>query len=121
MDKSIKCECGNNSFWWFGDYLRCPNCFMEFKQSGPKGRREFWQRRFNRDGKCYDKNWEHISRDEAQRSEGPSAANCYIPPVLFDGYTVFKEVDDYDENMCITTTQVSAVLDAVVRLIRRGI
>jgi len=62
MDESIECECGETRFWWFGDFLRCPKCHNEFKQTGPKGRRELWLRRFNRELKCYGKNWEHISR-----------------------------------------------------------
>jgi len=59
MTKNLICECGANKFYWFGDYLRCPKCQMEFKRSGPKGRREYWQRRFNKNTNAYKKNWEH--------------------------------------------------------------
>ena len=63
MDKkyiAFICECGNASFWWFLDYLRCPECYMEFKKTGVR-KKEYWQRRFNKEKKCYDKNWEKIN------------------------------------------------------------
>jgi hypothetical protein len=31
MDKSIICGCGSNRFWFFIDYVRCPECYSEYK------------------------------------------------------------------------------------------
>uniref|UniRef100_A0A6M3LKK9 Uncharacterized protein n=1 Tax=viral metagenome TaxID=1070528 RepID=A0A6M3LKK9_9ZZZZ len=61
LEKNILCECGENKFWWFGSYLRCPKCHTEFKQTGAKGKEQFWQRRFNKISHEYNKNWEHLS------------------------------------------------------------
>lgn len=55
MDESIKCECGNDKFWWFGDYLRCPKCHNEYKKDGI----EYWLRRFNKEENHYSEHWEH--------------------------------------------------------------
>lgn len=58
MDESIKCECGNNKFWYFGDFVRCPKCWNEYKYM-PIAQGEYWLRRFNKELQEYDKNWEH--------------------------------------------------------------
>lgn len=60
MEESIKCECGNNKLWWFGDYLRCPECHNEFKMTGWELHHEFWFRRFNLETHQYADNWEHV-------------------------------------------------------------
>ena len=58
MDKSIICECGNQVFWWFGDFVRCTRCYTEYKQTEDvPGEKETWLRRFNNDSHEYDKNW----------------------------------------------------------------
>jgi hypothetical protein len=70
MEGSIKCECGENKFFYFGDYAVCSNCSNEFKETKtdkecivPNGTAtipvtELWMRRVNREtGKCT--NWEH--------------------------------------------------------------
>ena len=31
MDESIKCECGLDRFWYFGEKVRCPRCLNEYK------------------------------------------------------------------------------------------
>jgi len=61
MDKSIKCECGNEQFWFFGQFVRCPKCFSEIKQvkTGRKKVIENWIRRFNNEEHKYS-NWEHF-------------------------------------------------------------
>jgi hypothetical protein len=59
MDESIKCECGNYDFWWFGGYVRCKSCYTEYKKTGTK-KVEYWLRRFNRSTKSYNKNWEKL-------------------------------------------------------------
>lgn len=62
MDESIKCECGETTFWWFGEYLRCPSCYNEYKQTGHGDSDcvvETWLRRFNNELKAYPENWEH--------------------------------------------------------------
>ena len=33
MDESLKCECGNEHFWYLWEYVRCPHCFNEYKQT----------------------------------------------------------------------------------------
>lgn len=60
MDESIKCECRNTLFWFFGDFVRCTQCFNEIKQTktGRKKLVELWLRRFNNETRQYDKNWE---------------------------------------------------------------
>jgi len=60
MDESIKCECGETTFWYFGEYVRCLNCFNEYKQTktGREKLKELWLRRFNRENSYYS-NWEH--------------------------------------------------------------
>jgi hypothetical protein len=60
MDEALKCECGCRDFWFFGTYTRCQGCLMEYKMTGPKGRREVWKRRFNFERHAYTKNWEHV-------------------------------------------------------------
>ena len=54
-----KCECGNEEFWYFGEYVRCPKCATEYKQevmvrstgfwpwSKVTAFHETWMRRFN--------------------------------------------------------------------------
>jgi hypothetical protein len=63
MDESIKCECGNIKFWYFGSYVRCPKCLNEMKQTNT-GREfeinyETWIRRWNNEQHIYS-NWEHF-------------------------------------------------------------
>ena len=63
MEGSIKCECGENRFYYFGDYVVCSNCSNEFKETKtdkecvvPNG--TAIMRRVNRaTGKCT--KWEH--------------------------------------------------------------
>ena len=62
--ENLQCECGETVFWWFGYFLRCPVCLNEYKDTCFKVRkgvqiRELWVRRFNKETKTYDKNWEH--------------------------------------------------------------
>lgn len=73
MEGSIKCECGENKFFYFEDYSVCSNCSNEFKVTKTRKRvptpnngaiiqkcNELWMRRVNREtGKCT--NWEHYS------------------------------------------------------------
>ena len=34
MDKNLKCNCGNELFWFFPNgSLRCPKCYMEYRYS----------------------------------------------------------------------------------------
>jgi len=69
MDESLKCECGNEHFWYFWGYVRCPHCFNEYKQTimeidlddGILERKENWLRRFNNETRSYDKNWEKVT------------------------------------------------------------
>ena len=60
MDEYYICECGVANFLWFGTFVRCGACYNEYKHTGPKGRREYWLRRFNLETHEYH-NWEHIS------------------------------------------------------------
>ena len=60
MDKSIKCECGNNTFWYFKTFVRCTKCWNEYKETTNFNHEtEFWMRRFNKVEKKYNPNWEH--------------------------------------------------------------
>lgn len=56
MDKSIICECNNSTFWYFSSYVRCVNCYNEFKYDNITN--ELWLRRFNLEINQYNKNWE---------------------------------------------------------------
>ena len=62
MEESIKCECGNTKFWYFGKFVRCPNCLNEFKSTGNfdgfDDKNELWMRRFNHEEHKYNPNWE---------------------------------------------------------------
>jgi len=62
MDESIKCECGNDKFWWFEDFVRCPECHNEYKitTAHSVSVSEYWMRRFNKEENCYNENWEHF-------------------------------------------------------------
>lgn len=71
MDESLKCECGNDKFWYFWGYVRCPHCLNEYKQTitaytQPDPNKfihptfECWLRRFNNETHSYDKNWEKV-------------------------------------------------------------
>jgi len=62
MDEFYYCECGCPTFTFFGCFVRCDACSNEFKHTGPKGRREFWMRRFNLETHEY-ANWEHVNSD----------------------------------------------------------
>lgn len=71
----IKCECGNDKFLYYGEYVRCTECGNEYKQElmcYPKNHNtkyvwwpwtkliwkyETWLRRFNNDTQKYN-NWE---------------------------------------------------------------
>ena len=59
MDESIKCECGNDKFWWFGDYSRCTSCYNEYMFNDEN--LEYWMRRFNKEENHYPENWEHFN------------------------------------------------------------
>ncbi len=51
MDRSIKCDCGNNEFWFFlndGIMVRCKDCLTEYKFVATI---EF--RRYNGKEQCY--------------------------------------------------------------------
>ncbi len=60
MDKNIKCECGEDSFWYFGEYVRCRSCFNEYKHTTTKEIKELWLRRFDKENSRFG-NWEHYS------------------------------------------------------------
>lgn len=70
MDISIICECGNDEFLYFGEYVRCPNCLNEIKRiTTPypfigqiKQDIEIWIRRFNYETHNYS-NWERHYMD----------------------------------------------------------
>jgi len=32
MDEAFVCECGNKKFWFFWDFVRCTNCWNEYKK-----------------------------------------------------------------------------------------
>ena len=58
MDEAQKCECGNTMFWWFGDFVRCPNCYNEMRHTRlERGGNENWFRRFNKETCSYE-GWE---------------------------------------------------------------
>ena len=61
MDEPLKCECGQDKLLYFGEFLRCPFCLIEFKKTGRRGKREFWQRRYNLKLGIYDRNWEKVN------------------------------------------------------------
>jgi len=74
MDESLICECGNENFWYFWEYVRCTKCFNEHKKmmveryatggfgSSSDGSTEtypeFWMRRFDKKKNQYHNNWE---------------------------------------------------------------
>ena len=76
MDEKIKCECGESAFWWFGDYVRCPNCYNELKHD-PSG--QTWMRKFNFNENKYIENWEHwgnaVSEKERKLEQQLKEAN----------------------------------------------
>jgi hypothetical protein len=53
MDESFKCECENNTFWYFDqeDKIRCRECFTEYRLNTKE------KRYFNSDEKKYE-DWE---------------------------------------------------------------
>ena len=67
MDESIKCECGSKDYWFFGDYVRCQKCYMEYKRElvNSLGHNmivvEYWKRRFNKETNSYNRNWEQFT------------------------------------------------------------
>ena len=64
----IECECGSVHFLWYGDFLRCKKCFTEFKQTGRRGKRELWLRKFNVKTYKYERNWEHHKPEQTTAS-----------------------------------------------------
>jgi len=66
MEESMTCECGNNEFWYFWEFVRCPKCWNEYKRTtiGRKKLVEQWVRRFNKEENHYPENWEHVSREQ---------------------------------------------------------
>ena len=68
MDESIKCECGNDKFWWFDGFIRCPKCFNEYRiEFDYDFNPENWMRRFNKEENRYDENWEHFNPETFQQ------------------------------------------------------
>lgn len=55
-------------------------------------------------------------KDEARRSSADCSA---IPDILFDGFAVYSELKDREKTYT-TPENVSAVLDAVVRILRQN-
>lgn len=49
MDELFTCECGNDTFWYFGGLVRCPKCFNEYRQTGDM----FWMRKWKPEEKRY--------------------------------------------------------------------
>ena len=60
----VKCECGNDKFWWFGPFTRCPECYNEYKKDGI----EYWLRRFNKEENTYSEHWEHSHSGPVEES-----------------------------------------------------
>lgn len=58
MDESFTCECGNDKFRWFKEYVRCPNCYNEYWFNDTT--KEFWLRRFNKFKNSYERNAEKV-------------------------------------------------------------
>lgn len=46
MDKAFVCNCGNESFLYFGEFVRCRECCTDFKQTKEDGRTVNWERDF---------------------------------------------------------------------------
>lgn len=60
MSEGLKCECGSDTFSYFGTFVRCPSCLNEYKRVGWHGGTvEYWMRRYNLEKERYDINWEH--------------------------------------------------------------
>lgn len=67
MDESMKCECGNDTFWYFGTFVRCPKCYQEYKRTETVVRSvevEHWTRRWSVDGENAHGNWEHSNAEQ---------------------------------------------------------
>ena len=62
MDKSITCECGNDAFWVFLDYVRCPNCYTEYRKlkNSRFANVVVYKREFNNEEHAY-QDWKLIS------------------------------------------------------------
>jgi len=68
MDEGFVCECGNDQFWFFWNYVRCPKCANEYKKEYDLSNHiaikepepEYWVRRWNKKEMKFS-NWEHIS------------------------------------------------------------
>lgn len=55
MDDPIKCECENDKFWWFGEFIRCQKCFNEYHfDTDYDGNFEYQVRRFNHANNTYE-------------------------------------------------------------------
>lgn len=61
MDESIKCECGESKYWWFGSFFRCQKCYNEFKVTSTEDQDVYWVRRFNGEKSKYSESWEHLT------------------------------------------------------------
>jgi hypothetical protein len=59
MDESFICECGNEKFWYFIEFVRCPKCYNEYVYK--KGKKELWLRRYNHINKSYNRNMEKVA------------------------------------------------------------
>ena len=68
MDENFVCECGKSYFLFFWDRVRCTNCWNEYKETTESMNyssdgdgvvhTERWLRRFNKEKKQYNQNWE---------------------------------------------------------------
>ena len=58
MDKSFRCECGNKSFWYYGEVVRCSNCYNEYMYN--RRTKELWLKRFNHEEHRYSLNAEKV-------------------------------------------------------------
>lgn len=74
MNKNFICECGNDKFWYFVEFVKCPECLNEYlyiEKTQEFKLRRFKLRRFNKLKNSYDKNMEKISIDDINIEDVP--------------------------------------------------
>lgn len=57
MNESFVCECGENTFLWLGDYVKCKKCLNRYAYD--LHYETLWLCRFNKKTCVYNNNWEH--------------------------------------------------------------
>ncbi len=95
MDESIKCECGNDKFWWIGEeLLRCTACFNNYCYHPTY--MEYSIQRFNKEENSYGE-WEDFNPEGVVTIQDYEWRKFWLDRWLFEER--FKRVKEFKEGL----------------------